>query len=443
MCLEYLLTHNFFMFDGDFYLQKCGASMGAKFSPSLANLYMGWWERSRIFGPESPHLKDTAFYCRYIDDLLFIVSEPHICLDQWLEYMNDNALNLKFTGQHEPKSIEFLDVKLTGDNNEIISNLYRKPTAGNTLLRADSSHPTHTIKSIPVGQFLRLKRLCTRQIDFEQEAIHMSARFEARGYPRSAINRALSIANKTPRANLLMDKPSNHSRRNRSEKSHFVPTFSTPYSAEFHKIKKIVTKYLPVLSNDHIYSQILNKGIRTVSRKAPSLGGLLSPSLYISKKQTAHWLQFKGTYRCGGRSCTYCPFIKGGDTVTSTSTGKSYKIQSFINCNTRYIVYVITCTICSIQYVGRTTRRLRDRLYDHLYDIEKEHATNIARHWVDIHFKDTSSLTIQGIEKIVKPPRGGDKFGILCKQEVRWIFNLNTRRPTGLNFEWDVSHFYQ
>lgn len=52
--LDYLLTHNFFMFDGGYYLQRCGASMGAKFSPSLANIFMGWWERSRVFGSDSP-----------------------------------------------------------------------------------------------------------------------------------------------------------------------------------------------------------------------------------------------------------------------------------------------------------------------------------------------------------------------------------------------------
>lgn len=101
------------------------------------------------------------------------------------------------------KSIEFLDVMLTGDNCEITSNLYRKPTAGNTLLCAYSSHHFgHTINRIPVGQFLRLKCLCSRDSDFKREAIHMSSRFEDRGYPKSVINRALSIADKMPRHNL-------------------------------------------------------------------------------------------------------------------------------------------------------------------------------------------------------------------------------------------------
>lgn len=53
----------------------------------------------------------------------------------------------------------------------------------------------------------------------------------------------------------------------------------------------------------------------------------------------------------------------------------------------------------------------------------------MAHHWNEFHCKDTSSLIIQGIDKIVRPLRDGDKFGILCKQEVRWIITLNTRQP--------------
>lgn len=53
-CLEFLLTHNLFSFDGVFYLQRCRAAMGAWFSPSLAKLYMGWWERDCILGNLNP-----------------------------------------------------------------------------------------------------------------------------------------------------------------------------------------------------------------------------------------------------------------------------------------------------------------------------------------------------------------------------------------------------
>lgn len=68
----------------------------------------------------------------------------------------------------------FLDVMLTGDNGEITSNLYRKPTAGNALLRVPS-HPVHTINSIPVGEFLMLKRLSSRNSNFKRKAIYLSS----------------------------------------------------------------------------------------------------------------------------------------------------------------------------------------------------------------------------------------------------------------------------
>lgn len=49
--------------------------------------------------------------------------------------------------------MEFLDIVLIGEGVGISSKLYRKPSADNSLLRADSGHPKHTIRSIPVGPF--------------------------------------------------------------------------------------------------------------------------------------------------------------------------------------------------------------------------------------------------------------------------------------------------
>lgn len=43
MVLEYCLSHNYFWYGGDFYTQKRGVVMGAKFVPSLANLFMSEW----------------------------------------------------------------------------------------------------------------------------------------------------------------------------------------------------------------------------------------------------------------------------------------------------------------------------------------------------------------------------------------------------------------
>lgn len=44
--LEISLSRNDFIFDSQFYLQVQGTTMGKKFAPAYANLYMTEWENS-------------------------------------------------------------------------------------------------------------------------------------------------------------------------------------------------------------------------------------------------------------------------------------------------------------------------------------------------------------------------------------------------------------
>lgn len=84
---------------------------------------------------------------------------------------------MSFTGTIQSCSIEFLDVKLIGVGESVHTTVYRKPTAGNTLLRADSAHPKYTIQGVPYGQFLRLRCLCSTPKSFQMEANNMAQRF--------------------------------------------------------------------------------------------------------------------------------------------------------------------------------------------------------------------------------------------------------------------------
>lgn len=192
--------------------------------PSLANLYMGWW--SLIFGPDSPCHSDILFYCCYIDNPLFTVSDEFGCLGDWLSFMNDNSLNLRFTGCCNSKSIDFFDVRLRGEGNRVVSSLFRKPMAGNMFLRADSSHLKHTFSGIPVGQFLRLKRICSEEVDYRWEALNMFWHFEDRGYPKSVLDRAMGIADKTPCKN-VKNKRNKLKNKNRCNKS--PPHIQAPF----------------------------------------------------------------------------------------------------------------------------------------------------------------------------------------------------------------------
>lgn len=67
--------------------------------------------------------------------------------------------------------------------------------------------------------------------------------------------------------------------------------------------------------------------------------------------------------------------------------------------------------------------------------------------WPNIGFMYTKKMCLASLSKESKrllhlSGGGGGKFHLLCKREVFWIFSLNTRIPLGMNFEWDVSYYY-
>lgn len=94
--VAFLLEHNYFMFNQT-YLQCRGASMGAKFSPSLVNLYMGWWKEEFLFSCTNPYMGTIKRYGRYIDHLILVWDETAADLAYFIANANKNVLNLEFS----------------------------------------------------------------------------------------------------------------------------------------------------------------------------------------------------------------------------------------------------------------------------------------------------------------------------------------------------------
>ncbi|CAJ0955141.1 unnamed protein product [Ranitomeya imitator] len=77
-------------------------------------------------------------------------------------------------------SVTFLDLQVMATDGVLTTKLFRKPTATNSLLDYRSFHPVHTKNGVPVGQFLRIRRNCTSDLDFHQEARILTNRFKQR-----------------------------------------------------------------------------------------------------------------------------------------------------------------------------------------------------------------------------------------------------------------------
>lgn len=130
--LDYAMSHNFFWFGGSYYLQNRGVAMGAKFAPSMANLFMAKWEEDVIYSIRRLKL---VLWRRYIDDVLLIWDGDQSSLDRFMIDLNNNDRSIRL--QHESSGVEvhFLDLKI-----RVVEGLIITSTSFKETDRTDSCH---------------------------------------------------------------------------------------------------------------------------------------------------------------------------------------------------------------------------------------------------------------------------------------------------------------
>ena len=101
-------------------------------------------------------------------------------------------------------SLTLLDtVVYTDKNRRIHTTLYTKPTDTGNYLHSRPSHPKHLKENLPYSQALRLKRICSEEIEYHKNCTKMRDNFIERGYSRSLITNQIEKANKKSRNETL------------------------------------------------------------------------------------------------------------------------------------------------------------------------------------------------------------------------------------------------
>ena len=83
------------------------------------------------------------------------------------------------------------------------TSVHYKPTGSHNYLLHSSSHPQHVKNAIPFSQFLRLRRLCSDDTDFNNKCEEMCRFFKKRGYPDSAVTTGKHRAQEIDRDTVL------------------------------------------------------------------------------------------------------------------------------------------------------------------------------------------------------------------------------------------------
>lgn len=79
-----------------------------------------------------------------------------------------------------------------------------------------------------------------------------------------------------------------------------------------------------------------------------------------------------------------------------------------ISCDTMGVIYLLNC-VCGAFYIGKTKRQLRQRIGDHLFDIQVGRLNKpIPRHIGLVHKYNPQVLSCRVLEHVPLPSRGGN-----------------------------------
>ena len=109
-----------------------------------------------------------------------------------------------------------------------------------------------------------------------------------------------------------------------------------------------------------------------------------------------------------------------------TNRSKIVKGVNRYTCSDNHVVYLITCGICDIMYVGMTTRSLCTRISEHRRNVEHQtgDGAKFIRHYQRHSFE---KITVEVLDY-------GANRQELLRKEREWIDKLDTKE-NGLNSE--------
>ena len=250
-----------------------------------------------------------------------------------------------------PASISFLDVQVSRSTGQVLqTSVFWKPTDRNNFLHSKSYHPPSMKKSLPYSQFLRMRRICSTEVEFEGQANILYDRFISKGYDKINLDSCLNRVRIKERESLFKKKETT------SENRIVLSTTFSPLSSE---VKSIVKKHWHILSSNSQIGQSFKNPPPYAYKRFPNLRDtLVRGDLYTPP---TNWLTNLDPGNIPCRGCVNCNAMIKGNSFLHLRTGKSFSVGGRITCHTTFVVYLLKCS-CGFCYVGKTKRELRVRI---------------------------------------------------------------------------------
>ena len=292
--------------------------------------------------------------------MVWIKSESE--LRHFMNKINQKHQSIKFDFKFSKESIEFLDTLVYIDSkNRLQTTLYKKPTDCQNYLHAKSAHPFSLKKSIPYSQALRIKRICSTFEEYRKHSQDLIKRFVEKGYNESTVRKQIERVDHLDRSLLL---------KNCKPKYKDSIPFSVTYNSVLPNIKEVINKHWHILNIDSSFKEIFNSlQLMIAFRKNTSLKQLIGTNTirnnqkFLTPTQTTTAGQCTPCYTSRSLCCQQ---VLKTTTFTSTQTRETFTIFHQVTCHSNYVIYLLECIMCKIQYVAKSEKSLNVKLNNHV-----------------------------------------------------------------------------
>uniref|UniRef100_A0A1X7UGQ5 GIY-YIG domain-containing protein n=1 Tax=Amphimedon queenslandica TaxID=400682 RepID=A0A1X7UGQ5_AMPQE len=437
--LQLNMTNNFFEFADITFLQRKGTAMGAAFSPTVANIFMSTLLRKFLSSTSDRPL----FMRRYIDDI-FMVWPRNKDLDKFLSELNNFHPQIKFTTTQSDTAVNFLDITIYKNSNftatgKLSTSTYEKENNLFQYLHFESNHSISIYKGIIIGEAMRYVRTNSTEEKYKEQLSKFIQRLKERKYPESFIYKTLrNVSYKRRTLYLRKVTKAKPQIMNRPKMKCIPPPRYLQLKKiiinEFHRynLSRYCNQPLFItLKNTTLKDLLVNskhkpteEDGRTIVAKTKEIKNHQSHNLNVIRKA-----EVKQPSKCNHNRCATCQHFNPNINFNSTSTRQTYRIRHSFTCSSSNIIYLITCEKCRKQYVGQTTKTLRERIYHHRSSIKTGQRRYISKHF-NLEGHKIQHLKVQVIDT-------NENTETLNKLERYWIQKLDTMQPRGLNVTTD------
>ena len=112
--------------------------------------------------------------------------------------------------------------------------------------------------------------------------------------------------------------------------------------------------------------------------------------------------------------------------IQSTNNDYKYDIVDSLSCKSQFVIYLLECRACGMQYVGQTSNNLATRMTQQLSDVRTHKDTSVASHFNQENHepRDLRCSAICATSR---------NINTCLRHEEAWICLLATTAPNGLN----------